>query len=192
RSVMRDRKTKEDPVKPSLTRTLFAGLVGGFAFWVVTFLTFVLVGSGLDQASGPLVDPRYQSPKLIAVWSELEPLPLFATAPHLILAGYVGFGIVHALVFRSVQAAWPAGRVARTWRLALVIWMLSCLFFELFGPLNLLAEPLPLVALELVLVGGCWHRGDHDRRRPRRDVTWASRSRPAVAAWTRAVQSIIR
>lgn len=130
-------------------KTLVAGLLGGLAFWVVTFLTFVLLGSGLDQASGPLVDPALQSPKLLAVWTEIEPLPLFATAPLLILAVYIAFALGHAFLFRSVQDAWPAGRWARTWRLALVLWSLSYLFFELLGPLNLLAEPLPLVALEL-------------------------------------------
>ncbi len=136
-------------MRPPLSKTLIAGLLGGIAFWVVTFLTFVLLGSGLDQASGPLVDPELQSPKLLAVWTELEPLPLFATAPHLILAAYIGFALGHALLFRSVQGAWPAGRWPRTWRLALVAWTMSYLFFELLGPLNLLAEPLPLVALEL-------------------------------------------
>jgi hypothetical protein len=130
-------------------KSLGAGLVGGLAFSIVTFLTFVLVGSGLDQASGPLVDPQVQSPKLIAVWTQLEPLPLFVTAPHLIFVGYILFAIGHALLLRSVAPAWPDGDVARTWRLALVIWALSCLFFEFLGPLNLLAEPLGLVVLEL-------------------------------------------
>jgi hypothetical protein len=136
-------------VRLPLAKTLAAGLLGGLAFAMMTFLTFVLLGSGLDQASGPLVDPRIQSPKLLAVSSELEPLPLFVTAPHVVLVGYVLFGVGHAVLFRSVQRAWPEGYVARTWRLALVVWTLSCLFFELLGPLNLLAEPLLLVALEL-------------------------------------------
>lgn len=84
---------------PPLSKTLVAGLLGGLAFWVVTFLTFVLLGSGLDEASGPLVDPALQSSKLLAVWTELEPLPLFATAPQLILAAYIGFGIGQAFIF---------------------------------------------------------------------------------------------
>jgi hypothetical protein len=138
-----------DSMPISITRTFLAGVAGGLAFWMVTALTFVLVGSGLDQASGPLVDPRIQSPKLLAVWTELEPLPLFATAPHLILLGYTLFGVAYAFLLRSVQAAWPGGRWPRVWRLAVVIWALSCLFFEFLGPLNLLGEPVPLVALEL-------------------------------------------
>jgi len=45
--------------------------------------------------------------------------------------------------------AWPAGFVQRTGRLTLTIWALSCLFFEILGPFNLLGEPFGLLALEL-------------------------------------------
>jgi hypothetical protein len=136
-------------MNPSITRTIFAGVLGGLAFWIVTFLTFVLAGTGLDQTSGPLVDQHLQSPKYLAVWTELQPLPLFATAPQLILAAYALFGVAYAFLFRSVKIAWPSGRWPRIWRMALVIWALSCLFFEFLGPLNLLGEPIPLAALEL-------------------------------------------
>ncbi len=130
-------------MKPSVFKVVVAGLGGGAAFWVVTFVMFVLVGSG------PLFDPALQSPKFIRVWTELEPLPLFASAPHLVLLAYALFGVGYALLLRSVARAWPAGAWARIWRLAAVIWGLSCAFFELLGPANLLGEPPVLVALEL-------------------------------------------
>lgn len=136
-------------MKPSIFRTLVAGLAGGATFCIATFLTFVLIGSGLDHRSGPLFDPASQSPKLIAVWTQIEPLPLFVTDPQVVLLGYVLFGIGHAFLFRSVAAAWPEGITPRTWRLTMVIWSLSCVFFEFLGPFNLLGEPLGLVALEL-------------------------------------------
>ena len=139
----RDIAARRTHVKPSVSRTLLAGVAGGATLWAATFLTFVLVGSG------PLFDPAVQSPKLIAVWTELEPLPLFATAPHMVLLEYVLFATGYAFLLRSVAAAWPAGAWARTWRLATVIWGLSCAFFELLGPVNLLGEPPGLVALEL-------------------------------------------
>ncbi|MGH7607389.1 MAG: hypothetical protein ACREME_08620, partial [Gemmatimonadales bacterium] len=119
-------------MKPSISRTLVAGLAGGATFCVATFVTFVLIGSGLDH-SGPLFDPALQSPKLIAVWTQLEPLPLFVTHPAAMLLGYVVFGIGHALLFRSVAAAWPKGITARTWRLAALTWGLSYVFFEFLG-----------------------------------------------------------
>lgn len=134
-------------MKPTVLRTLVGGLAGGTAFFVATFVTFVLIGSGLDH-SGPLFDPALQSAKVIAVWTRLEPLPLFATAPHVVLLEYVLFGAAYALLFRSVVRAWPASAWSGTWRLAVVIW-LACAFFEFLAPVNLLGEPAGLVALEL-------------------------------------------
>src|SRR5881397_1003317 len=78
-------------MKPSITRTIVAGIAGSVVFSLGTFVTFVLIGSGLDHHSGPLFDPSSQSAKFIAVWTQIEPLPLFETKPHLILLGYVLF-----------------------------------------------------------------------------------------------------
>jgi hypothetical protein len=142
-------------MRPSISRTVVAGLAGGAVFCVATFVAFVLIGSGLDHRSGPLFDPSVQSAKVIAVWTQLEPLPLFVTKPHAMLLGYILFGIGHAFLFRSVAAAWPAGVIPRAWRLAVLTWGLSYLFFEFLGPFNLLGEPLSLVALEL----GFWGLG---------------------------------
>jgi hypothetical protein len=133
----------EAEVKPSVSRTMAAGLAGGVTFIVVSFRTFVLIGAG------PLSDPSAQSSKVLAVLTKIEPLPVWQTAPHVIFSGYVLFAIGHAFLFRSVAKAWPEGAAPRTWRLAVVIWSLSCLFFEFLGPFNLLGEPLGLVALEL-------------------------------------------
>src|SRR5437867_787741 len=126
-----------------ISKAVGAGIAGGVTFIILTFVTFVLIGHG------PLSDPGLQSPKVLAVLNELEPLPLFATKPHVIFLGYLLFSISHALLFRSVADAWPEGAAPRIWRLALVGWSLSYLFFEFLGPFNLLGEPLGLVALEL-------------------------------------------
>lgn len=142
-------RTKSGVRKPTIVRTVIAGIVAGAAFNVVGFLTFVLLGSGLDHGSGPLFDPDLQSAKVIAVWTTIEPLPLFQTQPGTMLALYMLFGTIYAVLYRSVAQAWPNGFGQRTVRLALTIWALSCLFFELLGPFNLLGEPLLLVALEL-------------------------------------------
>lgn len=145
--MVKDFPAKRTPakadMKPGVFRTLVAGITGGVGFVIVSFLTFVLIGSG------PLSDPSVQNPKVIAVMTKIEPLPLWETAPQVILLGYVLFAIGHAFLFRSVAPAWPVGVISRSWRLALVIWGLSCLFFEFLGPFNLLGEPLGLVVLEL-------------------------------------------
>jgi len=135
--------------KATVFRTVLAGIAGGAVFAFTAFITFVLIGSGLDQRSGPLFDPARQSAKFLAVWTRIQPLPLFVTKPHLMLLGYVLFGVGHSFLFRSVAGQWPAGRLHRTCRLAFVTWGLSYLFFEFLGPFNLLGEPLPLVAMEL-------------------------------------------
>jgi hypothetical protein len=129
--------------RSSVWRTMAAGLAGGVAFIVVSFLTFGVIGAG------PLSDPSTQGAKVLAVLTKIEPLPLWQTAPQVIFLGYVLFAIGHAFLFQSVAPAWPAGVISRSWRLALVIWGLSCLFFEFLGPFNLLGEPVRLVALEL-------------------------------------------
>ena len=90
-----------------IARTVGAGIAGGVTFIILTFVTFALIGHG------PLSDPGLQSPKVLAVLNELEPLPLFATKPHVIFLGYLLFSISHALLFRSVADAWPAGAAPR-------------------------------------------------------------------------------
>jgi len=139
-----------DAMKPSIFRTVVAGIAGSVVFSLGTFVTFALIGSGLDQHSGPLFNPSRQSAKFIAVWTQIEPLPLFETRPQLILLGYALFCVGHAFLFRSVATAWPRTIASRAWRLALVTWSLSYVFFEFLGPFNLLGEPPTLVVLELV------------------------------------------
>jgi hypothetical protein len=137
--------------KPSIWRTLVAGLAGGVAFVLGTFLTFAQFSGSRRGAEGVLFDPDTQSQKVIAVWKQLEPLPRVIETPVVILVGMVAFGIAYALVYRSVAAAWPAGIHPRAWRLALVIW-LAAVFSEFMGPFNVLHQPLSLS----VVAWGFW------------------------------------
>jgi hypothetical protein len=139
--------TGADVVRAPLRRTVLAGILAGVTFNVAGFLTFVLIGTGLDN-DGVLLDPHVQSGKMIAVWTTLRPLPKFQTQPGTILGIYLLTGIGYALLFRSVAAAWSRGFLPRTLRLATTMWALTCGFFELIGPFNLLDEPLALVGLE--------------------------------------------
>jgi hypothetical protein len=136
-------------MKRSISRTLLAGLAGGVALNTAMLLTFRLLGFGWN-GGGILLDAAIQSPKLIAVWTKIEPLPLVVAAPAPIIIGLILFAIGHAFVYRWLAPAWPAGIMARGWRLALLVFCLSFLFWEFFTPYNQLGEPLPLIALELV------------------------------------------
>lgn len=130
-------------------RVLVAGLAGGITLNLVMLLTFRLIGFGWD-GDGILLTSPMQSGKLIAVWTQLEPLPLIVTNPAPIIIGLVLFGVGHAYIYSSVAIAWPAGVVPRALRLAGMIFFMTFLFWEFFTPFNQFGEPLPLIALELV------------------------------------------
>jgi|SRR5262245_16139085 len=133
---------------PTVGRTLVAGLAGGLAFVLGTLLTFTLLGGSRRGQTGLLFDPATQSPKVIAVWKEIEPLPRVLESPLLILGGFVLFGLVYAFVYRSVARAWPAGLLQRGWRLAALVWA-GTVFSEFIGPFNVLREPPALSAIAL-------------------------------------------
>jgi hypothetical protein len=111
-------------------------------------LTFRLIGFGW-QGGGILLDPARQSPKLITVWTRLEPLPLVVANPPPIIIGLFLFGLAHAFLYRWLSPHWPSGVLPRGLRLGLLLFILSYLFWEFFTPFNQFGEPLPLIALEI-------------------------------------------
>jgi hypothetical protein len=112
-------------------------------------LTFRLIGFGW-KGGGILLNPSHQSRKLIAVWTEIEPLPLVVAQPMPIILGIVGFGILHAYLFRWLSPSWPMGAVKRGIRFACLVFLMTFLFWEFFTPFNQFGEPIYLIALELV------------------------------------------
>jgi hypothetical protein len=126
---------------PSVSRTIVAGLVGGLAFVLGTSLTFALFGGSRRGQTGLLFDPSTQSPKLLAVWKEIEPLPRVIESPLIILGGFVLFAIAYAFLYRSLAAGWPIRITSRGWRLAVIVWI-GTVFAEFIGPFNVLHQPL--------------------------------------------------
>ena len=131
-----------------LLKTLLAGLAGGLALNLAMLLTFRMIGFGWN-GGGILLDPALQSSKLIAVWTQLESLPLVVVNPTLIITGLVLFAIVYAFIYRWLAPAWPPGIPTKALRLAALVFLLSFVFWEFFTPFNPLGEPLALIALEL-------------------------------------------
>ncbi len=129
-----------------IRRTLRAGLAGGVAFLLGTFVTFALLGGSREGETGLLFDPDTQHPKVIDAWKEIEPLPRVIEQPGVIFAGMVAFAIAYAFLYRSVAPAWPTGITARATRLAGVIWV-GAVFSEFMGPFNVLHQPLYLSVL---------------------------------------------
>ncbi|MEI6758416.1 MAG: hypothetical protein FDX18_04675 [Chlorobium sp.] len=131
-----------------MRKTLLAGLAGGTTMNLVMILTFRTIGFGWN-GDGILLTSSIQSPKLIAVWTTLKPLPLIAVNPLPIIAGLLLFGIGHAFIYRSISVAWPRGIMPRALRFGGLLFFMVFLFWEFFTPFNQFGEPLPLVALEL-------------------------------------------
>jgi len=129
-------------------KVLIAGLAGGVAMNVAMLATFRLLGFGWN-GDGILIQSPMQSPKLIAVWTKLEPLPLVVHQPAPIISGLVLFSIGMAAVYGWLAPAWPEGVSSRALRLAGLRFFLTFLFWEFFTPFNLFGEALLLIALEL-------------------------------------------
>ena len=134
--------------KMTTARTCVAGLAAGVTINAMMLLTFRLMGFGW-HGGGILLDPSAQSHKLIAVWTEMPPLPLVVSQPLLIVIGLIFFGVGHAFLYRWLAPAWPAGVWPRALRMALLIFFLSFVFWEFFTPFNQFGEPLQLILLEL-------------------------------------------
>ena len=129
-------------------RTVIAGLAGGTAVNLVMLLTFRAIGFGW-HGHGILLTSPIQSKKLIAVWTQLEPLPLVVDNPGPIIVGLLLFGIGHAYIYKWLSTAWPLGIFQRASRLAGLIFFMTFFFWEFFTPFNQFGEPLFLIALEL-------------------------------------------
>lgn len=127
-------------------RTGLAGVLASAVFFLLSFLTFYVLGT----LAGILNNPAIQSPKVIAVLQSLEPLPIMQRAPYIIFAGWVVIFVGYAFLFNHISVLWPPNYWTRLWRLTLIVWFFSLVFFEFQGPFNLLGEPLPLLGLELV------------------------------------------
>lgn len=136
-------------MKTNLKRIILAGIAGGFALNITMLLTFRLLGFGW-QGNGILLNPSVQSPKLIAVWTQLQPIPLVISKPFVIFTGLVIFAIGHAAIYHWLSPSWPEGIKARALRFAMLLFFLSFLFWEFFTPFNLFGEPPVLISLELV------------------------------------------
>lgn len=135
-------------MRNSIPRTLIAGLAGGAVLNLVMVLTFRLIGFGWNGGE-ILLDPSIQSKKLIAVWTQIEPIPLIVSHPPPIIIGLMLFGMGHAFVYRWLSPLWPSGITARAIRLAALVFFLSFVFWEFFTPFNQFGEPFLLIGLEL-------------------------------------------
>jgi hypothetical protein len=131
---------KPEWMKNSIFKTILVGLAGGITLNFMMLLTFRLLGFGWN-GGGILLDPSIQSPKLIAVWTQLEPLPLIVSNPAPIIIGLVLFGIGHAFVYQWLAPAWPPGIKKRAWRMAVLVFFLSSFLLLNMAPVRRIIAP---------------------------------------------------
>lgn len=129
----------------NFTRALAAAIVGGIALLLSTLLLWGILAAPLIN------DPNEQSPKLLAVWQSIRPLPVIITAPHLMLLGFVLFAFIHTLIYAQFSPLLPSSGWKKGAYYGIILWLSSYAFFEFFAPFNLFSEPLHLVSLELIL-----------------------------------------
>jgi hypothetical protein len=130
-------------------RRWLRGILGGIA----SIVTTGAVSFPLLFAVGPFTvfNDDLQSPKLTAVWNVLEPAPLMMSDPLTFLVAFALLGAAQGAAFVVVVGGLPSTVARRGLTFGFVVWLLSNLSFEVLGPFNLLAEPVPLVLVELAV-----------------------------------------
>lgn len=89
-----------------------------------------------------------QSPKLVAVWTNMEPVPTeLSLTPALLITPAI-FSVVFVVLYDSIPGI---GKTKKGISYGIILWAMIAVFFELFTPLGLFGEPLHLLAYELFL-----------------------------------------
>lgn len=89
-----------------------------------------------------------QSPKLVAVWKKLEPVPsLLSLVPALTITPLI-CSVIFAILYDSIPGKTA---VKKGFSFGIMLWATIAVFFELFTPSGLFGEPLPLLGYELLL-----------------------------------------
>lgn len=111
---------------------------------------FVLYGLFMNPVSQEIIfsESIGQSPKLVAVWTQIEPIPqVTSLIPALIITPII-FSFFFAILYDSIPGH---SKVKKGLTYAIILWGTIAVFFELFTPLGLFGEPLHLLAYELLL-----------------------------------------
>jgi len=123
----------------------------GMAIPVVALVhMFLLYGLFMNPVSQEIIfsESMGQSPKLVAVWTSLEPIPSqFSLIPALITTPII-FSFFFAILYDSIPSR---TKLKKGLAYGIILWGTIAVFFELFTPLGLFGEPIHLLAFELFL-----------------------------------------
>jgi hypothetical protein len=115
---------------------------------------FLLYGLFMNPMSQQIIfsESLGQSPKLVAVWTQIDPVPqAMSLIPALIITPVI-FSFFFAVLYDSIPGH---SKIKKGLAYAIILWGTIAVFFELFTPLGLFGEPLHLLAYEL----GLWFIG---------------------------------
>lgn len=143
------RAARGRPVGPA------GGALAALAAWTVLQAVTALAWTNPLTTRLILTEEFGQSPKLIEVWTRLQPLPRITEVPPVaMMLGYLLFSLLHVGVFIQLFAALPGrGWIGKGASFGLGILVFQYCYFEFFGPFNQYHEPLRLIAYELLLQG---------------------------------------
>lgn len=136
-------KEGRDVVRSKWFRGAFAGAVAILIANIVSGILFFQIGRGL------ILNPEIQSEKVIAVLTQIEPLPLMFTNGLLYLLVGLFIGVLDGIVFTFIQESLPEQVLQRGIAFGLILWVLRALYFEFHVPFNMFGEPVWLVGVEL-------------------------------------------
>ena len=124
---------------------MLAGLAGG--------IVSLMLSSFLYGVSAPvLFNPQFQSPKILALYFALQPLPWLVANPAAFAAGWVTVGLLRGIVFAWLSPGLSGVGTRKGLNFGVVTWLTVVMFSEFYTAINLFGEPFPLVSLELVML----------------------------------------
>src|SRR6056297_1185567 len=127
-------------------RWIMAGIAGSIGIYIANLVSQVLFFQLGDEI---LFHSDQQSDKLIAVMTQIEPLPLMETDPAVYMTISLFIGALHGGIFAYIRDSLPENTIRGGLAYGGILWVLMALYFEFHAPFNMFGEPLPLLGLEL-------------------------------------------
>lgn len=136
----------DHPVQPARSlqpaRVILGAIVGAVG-WQAGFTLF------FGPIQGYLGDPALQSAKFISMFAD-DPRPWTSEIAWLMPVALLVISLFYSIAYGIVRPALPGSGLKKGLLFGFLLFAIASTWFEFFTPFNLMREPLPLVALELV------------------------------------------
>lgn len=111
---------------------------------------FLLYGLFMNPLSKEIIFSHAlgQSSKLVAVWTQISPVPSITSLAAALLIPPILYTINFVILYDSIPGR---NSIRKGFSFGIILWSTVAICFELFTPYGLFGEPLYLVAYELML-----------------------------------------